>query len=742
MTATTTTTQTDSEEPGKQWSGGVRPLKSGAVAPGDVEQLKEELLAFIVQQVAEQMHKRLAAVLWFCDGGASTWTEGFASEAGGGTPACKRSEWDENHRVEPTINLEAGARCVGRGSEEETVDAAYCPSCEGPTTTAVHSAGGRGEGIRGQQLRVRVDQLLTKLREAEEQVCNKMEEMEAAMENARVAQEAAQTACVHNLCKRLKHELRGVRKERARFMDLNTIGDAVIASSTTGIVKNKRWPIRVASPPPSFTPTTPTPTTPTTKTTSASTSVRAAHSVLDAEYTTSTATVQADPDAAGSDSSMTCHSSNTPVQAEENSTSTATDLYSGGLPSYERSCKSDDEPTTSLPELSSSPLSLHCADTRLSSGSRICTQTDASHVEIKSGVARPLSPPSQTTQKERPADNRRISRRGMMLSTAKSLPLLPIHSRKQTGETTSDQVLPCTFDPVPWPSEHPCPTQMSVMDSSENDSAEQHIILNVGGQKFETFRSTLTRYPDTLLGVMFSPRNEALTALTTSKHSPWESDSSGDDLEYDNSNSNSNSIGYSARSVTTVRRKDEYFFDRSYESFEGILQYYRTGYLECPLNVPPSLWRGELDYWHMPLLDEATRALEGPVANDEPGFVGQKAEWWSVFKELHPIKSCLEVKLDTHSVTPVHFNRREGLLTFVFDQRGQLVVGVDGIIIQGSWYARERTQVKSLTFKKIHWARQEVAQYRIVWTVKGDHFPRVPTTNAPAAVGHLLMATS
>ncbi|PKK66612.1 hypothetical protein RhiirC2_753166 [Rhizophagus irregularis] len=37
---------------------------------------------------------------------------------------------------------------------------------------------------------------------------------------------------------------------------------------------------------------------------------------------------------------------------------------------------------------------------------------------------------------------------------------------------------------------------------------EETIILNVGGVKYETFRSTLTAYPNTMLGTMFSERNK------------------------------------------------------------------------------------------------------------------------------------------------------------------------------------------------------------------------------------------
>ncbi|RIB06522.1 hypothetical protein C2G38_505279 [Gigaspora rosea] len=42
------------------------------------------------------------------------------------------------------------------------------------------------------------------------------------------------------------------------------------------------------------------------------------------------------------------------------------------------------------------------------------------------------------------------------------------------------------------------------------EDGEQKVILNVGGIKYETYRSMLTKYPETLLGTMFSSRNETL----------------------------------------------------------------------------------------------------------------------------------------------------------------------------------------------------------------------------------------
>ncbi|CAG8769554.1 8806_t:CDS:2, partial [Cetraspora pellucida] len=73
--------------------------------------------------------------------------------------------------------------------------------------------------------------------------------------------------------------------------------------------------------------------------------------------------------------------------------------------------------------------------------------------------------------------------------------------------------------------------------------ADDRIILNVGGVKYETFRSTLTAYPETLLGIMFADRNKEM-------------------LHPINGN--------------------EFFFDRDGYLFRHILQYYRTGMMHWP----------------------------------------------------------------------------------------------------------------------------------------------------------------
>lgn len=72
---------------------------------------------------------------------------------------------------------------------------------------------------------------------------------------------------------------------------------------------------------------------------------------------------------------------------------------------------------------------------------------------------------------------------------------------------------------------------------------------------FETYASTLSKFPNTLLGAMFNPRNEELLASQI---------------------------------------ENEFFFDRDPRAFEVILNYYRTGKLVVPSWIPLELLSEEL----------------------------------------------------------------------------------------------------------------------------------------------------
>jgi hypothetical protein len=88
-------------------------------------------------------------------------------------------------------------------------------------------------------------------------------------------------------------------------------------------------------------------------------------------------------------------------------------------------------------------------------------------------------------------------------------------------------------------------------DSEHN----KRIIINVGGSRFETYLATLKLLSDSRLANM-SPTNS----------------------DYD-------------------PVKDEYFFDRDPNSFQAILNYFRTGKLHAPNSVCGNLFYDELNFW-------------------------------------------------------------------------------------------------------------------------------------------------
>lgn len=108
----------------------------------------------------------------------------------------------------------------------------------------------------------------------------------------------------------------------------------------------------------------------------------------------------------------------------------------------------------------------------------------------------------------------------------------------------------------------------SISDSAEGFK-DRRIRINVGGQIFETFESTLRKYPNSLLGTMFHPRN---ASLLKKKHS-------------DN---------------------EDIFFDRNPRVFEVILDFFRTSYLHIPPDISPEMLREELQFFQVDIPDFAS----------------------------------------------------------------------------------------------------------------------------------------
>lgn len=84
------------------------------------------------------------------------------------------------------------------------------------------------------------------------------------------------------------------------------------------------------------------------------------------------------------------------------------------------------------------------------------------------------------------------------------------------------------------------------------------LIINVGGTRFETYKSTLRNIPDTRLA--------------------WITESKADNPDYD-------------------PISGEYFFDRHPSMFLMILNYYRTGKLHTPSDVCGPAFEEELAFW-------------------------------------------------------------------------------------------------------------------------------------------------
>ncbi|CAG8525171.1 8435_t:CDS:2 [Ambispora leptoticha] len=103
---------------------------------------------------------------------------------------------------------------------------------------------------------------------------------------------------------------------------------------------------------------------------------------------------------------------------------------------------------------------------------------------------------------------------------------------------------------------------------NDDDVSKERIILNVGGIKYETYRATLTSYPNTRLGILFDEHNKNFNRPTSGSN--------------------------------------EYFIDRDGHMFRYILQFYRTGKVPLPndakglIPVSHEDLEAELDYFMIP----------------------------------------------------------------------------------------------------------------------------------------------
>lgn len=135
----------------------------------------------------------------------------------------------------------------------------------------------------------------------------------------------------------------------------------------------------------------------------------------------------------------------------------------------------------------------------------------------------------------------------------------------------------------------------------------ERVILNVGGTRHETYRSTLKTLPGTRLALLASsePQGDCLTAvgdklqplpppLSPPPRPPPLSPVPSSCFEGGAGNCSSHGGNGGGDHPGGGR---EFFFDRHPGVFAYVLNYYRTGKLHCPADVCGPLFEEELAFW-------------------------------------------------------------------------------------------------------------------------------------------------
>ena len=126
---------------------------------------------------------------------------------------------------------------------------------------------------------------------------------------------------------------------------------------------------------------------------------------------------------------------------------------------------------------------------------------------------------------------------------------------------------------------------------------EERVVLNVGGTRFETFKTTLLKFPDSLLGTMLSARNSSLLKLDEHK---------------------------------------ELFFDRDPQAFACILNFYRTGKLRLFSGVTADVLEEEAIFWQLPTTSISDEKFGDKLALISMGVLRKKSA-----ENLKKIKSYI-----------------------------------------------------------------------------------------------------
>lgn len=137
--------------------------------------------------------------------------------------------------------------------------------------------------------------------------------------------------------------------------------------------------------------------------------------------------------------------------------------------------------------------------------------------------------------------------------------------------------------------------------------SNERVILNVGGTRHETYRSTLKTLPGTRLALLASSeaQGDCLTAASDKlqplppplspppRPPPLSPVPSGC---FEGGAGNCSSHGGNGSSDHPAGGR-EFFFDRHPGVFAYVLNYYRTGKLHCPADVCGPLFEEELAFW-------------------------------------------------------------------------------------------------------------------------------------------------
>jgi len=164
---------------------------------------------------------------------------------------------------------------------------------------------------------------------------------------------------------------------------------------------------------------------------------------------------------------------------------------------------------------------------------------------------------------------------------------------------------------------------------------DSRLVINVSGSRFETFKSTLERYPNTLLG------------------------------------------DHRRRSLFYDKKHDEYFFDRHRLCFEAILYYYQTqGRLRRPEHVPLDTFLEEITFFDLGVdallqvrkdedLEEAqkvqlpqNRFCRHLWANLEYPQYSMTAKIINIFSAIFILLSAAELAVETLPSYRVAYNNR------------------------------------------------------------------------------------